>query len=86
LTHFSFTFTSVARCSAANNGVHDGVASHLRFPVAARRQRHAMVRRASPPPKCSFSSLKEMKRRPAVRASPKGCEKIDAKTMYWGLC
>jgi hypothetical protein len=20
------------------------------------------------------------------RASPKGCEKIDAKTMYWGLC
>jgi hypothetical protein len=21
-----------------------------------------------------------------VRASPKGCEKIDAKTMYWGLC
>jgi hypothetical protein len=21
-----------------------------------------------------------------LRASPKGCEKIDAKTMYWGLC
>jgi hypothetical protein len=21
-----------------------------------------------------------------IRASPKGCEKIDAKTMYWGLC
>jgi hypothetical protein len=21
-----------------------------------------------------------------MRASPKGCEKIDAKTMYWGLC
>jgi hypothetical protein len=31
-----------------------------------------------------FGIYKKM--REFFRASPKGCEKIDAKTMYWGLC
>ena len=59
LTHFSFTFTSLARCSAANNGVPDGAASHQPLlPVAARSHRHAMGkrrRRRDAPPRCSSS-------------------------------